>query len=127
MMLCGTLMLGMVIFSVIIWLVEQGTWNPGRQCYARNGEAFFNGCSPFESVVVGFWWSLTTMTTVGYGDTFPLTPLGKLIGGIAMLAGIFCVALPTGILCAEFSRLYEERSKAPLSAQQVDITEEIQM
>jgi hypothetical protein len=110
-MLCGTLMLGMVIFSVIMWLLEQGTWNPGKQCYSRTGEVFFNGCSPFESVPFGFWWSLTTMTTVGYGDTFPLTPLGRVVGGIAMLAGIFCVALPTGILCAEFSKLYEEKRK----------------
>merc|ERR1719265_1790392 len=50
------------------------------------------------------------MTTVGYGDAFPVTSLGRGIGGIAMLAGIFCVALPTGILCTEFSKLYEERA-----------------
>lgn len=126
-MLCGTLMFGMVFFSVIMWLVERGTWNPKAQCYSRPGEAFFNGCSPFQSVPFGFWWSLTTMTTVGYGDTFPLTPLGRVIGALAMLAGIFCVALPTGILCAEFSRLYEEKAKHFEVPKGHGLTEELQM
>merc|ERR1712196_149189 len=49
------------------------------------------------------------MTTVGYGDAFPITTIGKCIAGVAMLAGIFCVALPTGILGTEFSKLFQER------------------
>lgn len=123
-LLCGTLILGTVIFSVAMWIVERGEWNPIMQCYAREGEVFFNGCSPFESVPVGFWWAITTMTTVGYGDAFPITSVGKLIGGVAMLAGIFCVALPTGILCTEFSKLYEERRQCSKEAQ---ITTDLQM
>jgi len=123
-LLCGTLVLGTVIFSVLMWTVERGTWNPIRQCYARADEVFFNGCSPFESVPVGFWWAITTMTTVGYGDAFPVTPLGRVIGGIAMLAGIFCVALPTGILCTEFSKLYEERANV---CKETKLTSELQM
>jgi len=126
-LLCGTLMLGMVIFSVLMWVVERGTWNAAQQCYSRADEVFFNGCSPFQSVVVGFWWSLTTMTTVGYGDTFPLTPIGKVISGLAMLAGIFCVALPTGILCAEFNKLYEEKRREGQVAKDPSITEELGM
>merc|ERR1719326_2788737 len=83
-LLCGTLILGTVIFAVLMWIVERGAWNSSLQCYARPNEVFYSGCSPFESVPVGFWWAITTMTTVGYGDTFPITPLGKVIGGIAM-------------------------------------------
>lgn len=107
-LLCGTLILGTLFFSTVMHMIERGEWDTTKQCFSRPGEAFFNGCSPFESVPLGFWWAITTMTTVGYGDTFPVTPLGKLIGGIAMLAGIFCVALPTGILCTEFSKLFTE-------------------
>jgi len=123
-MLCGTLILGTIIFSVAMWITERGTWNAEKQCYARANEVFYNGCSPFESVPVGFWWAITTMTTVGYGDAFPITPHGKVIGGIAMLAGIFCVALPTGILCTEFSKLYEEKRN---SSKETQITSELQM
>lgn len=111
-MLIATLVLGMVFFATIMWIIERGLWDANLQCYARPGEITYNGCSPFDSVPAGFWWGITTMTTVGYGDTFPVSPWGRVIGGIAMLAGIFCVALPTGILCTEFSQLYHERSTA---------------
>lgn len=123
-LLCGTLILGTVIFSVLMWIVERGIWDASRQCYSRPGEVSFNGCSPFESVPVGFWWAITTMTTVGYGDTFPISPLGRAIAGVAMLAGIFCVALPTGILCTEFSKLYEERANM---CKETKLTEELRM
>merc|ERR1719321_373247 len=115
---------GVLVFSVLMWIFERGVWDSSKQCYARHGEVFFNGCSPFESVPVGFWWAITTMTTVGYGDAFPVTPLGRVIGGIAMLAGIFCVALPTGILCTEFSKLYEERANV---CKETKLTSELQM
>jgi len=123
-MLFVSLILGTVVFSVLMWVVERGTWSAATQCYSRKNEVTYNGCSPFESVPVGFWWAMTTMTTVGYGDTFPVSPLGRVVGAIAMLAGIFCVALPTGILCAEFSKLYEERHTV---RKEVAITAELQM
>jgi len=110
-LLCGTLILGTLLFSVLMWMFERGSWDSTKQCFSRPGEVFFNGCSPFENVPYGFWWAITTMTTVGYGDTFPITPTGKLIAGFAMLAGIFCVALPTGILCTEFSKLFADHSR----------------
>lgn len=110
-LLCCTMVVGCVFFSAVMWTIERGEWEPGQQCFARPPtEPFMNGCSPFESVPVAFWWSITTMTTVGYGDTFPVTPLGRVVAGVAMLAGIFCVALPTGILCTEFAKLYDEQN-----------------
>jgi len=123
-MLFGTLILGTVFFSVFLWTTERGSWNASLQCYARSDEVNYNGCSPFASVPLSFWWAATTMTTVGYGDAFPVTPIGRCIGGLAMLAGIFCVALPTGVLCAEFTKLYEERSHCQ---KEFRITAELQM
>ncbi|MEO6248179.1 MAG: ion transporter [Sphingomicrobium sp.] len=57
----------------------------------------------FGSIPRAFWWSVVTLTTVGYGDIYPVTPLGKFFASIVAIAGIGLIALPTGILAAAFS------------------------
>ncbi|MEO7379509.1 MAG: ion transporter [Sphingomicrobium sp.] len=57
----------------------------------------------FGSIPRAFWWSVVTLTTVGYGDVYPVTPLGKLFASMVAIAGIGLIALPTGILAAAFS------------------------
>lgn len=57
----------------------------------------------FGSILRSMWWSVVTLTTVGYGDVFPITPLGKFFAGLTALAGIGMIAMPTGILAACFS------------------------
>ena len=56
----------------------------------------------FPNVLSCIWWSIVTLTTVGYGDVFPVTGMGRLIGGIIAFLGIGLVALPTGIISAGF-------------------------
>ena len=56
----------------------------------------------FASIGDAFWWSIATLTTVGYGDVYPVTGLGKLLSGIIALIGIGFVALPTGIISSAF-------------------------
>jgi len=48
------------------------------------------------------WWAVTTLTTVGYGAMYPMTPWGKLFAGVISILGIGMFALPTGILGAGF-------------------------
>lgn len=57
----------------------------------------------FGSILRSMWWSVVTLTTVGYGDVFPFTPLGKVCAAVTALAGIGMIAMPTGILAAAFS------------------------
>ena len=57
----------------------------------------------FSSIPATMWWGVTAMTTVGYGDIHPITPLGKFLGGIAAIVGIGVFALPTGILVSGFN------------------------
>lgn len=52
----------------------------------------------FSSIIEAFWWSLGTLTTVGYQDAYPITPLGKFLSALIGLIGIGFVALPTGII-----------------------------
>merc|ERR1719159_159088 len=75
-------------------------------CYVRLGDragVLAGLCSPFQSIPEASWWAITTMTTVGYGDTYPITNWGRFIGGLTMIIGILCVALPTTVLGVQFS------------------------
>merc|ERR1719235_1445716 len=96
----------LIIFSTMIFLVERGTWDESSACYVRLGDrtGSLDGlCSPFQSIPEASWWAITTMTTVGYGDTFPITSGGRVVGGLTMVIGILCVALPTTVLGVQFS------------------------
>lgn len=56
----------------------------------------------FSSIPEAMWWTVTTLTTVGYGDAVPVTSLGKVFGIIVMFIGIAMFAVPTGILVSAF-------------------------
>lgn len=56
----------------------------------------------FPNIPSALWWGVVTLTSVGYGDTFPITPLGKFFGGITAFLGVAMFALPTGIFAAGF-------------------------
>ena len=56
----------------------------------------------FSSIPETMWWAVATLTTVGYGDMYPITPWGKLFAGVIAILGIGMFALPTGILGAGF-------------------------
>ena len=56
----------------------------------------------FDSILTGIYWAMTTITTTGYGDLVPITPLGRLIGFFVMVLSIAIVAIPAGIFSAGF-------------------------
>ena len=57
----------------------------------------------FGSIPETMWWSIATLTTVGYGDATPITPLGRIFGAITMILGIGMLALPTGVIATGFA------------------------
>ena len=57
----------------------------------------------FSSISSSLWWGICTLTTVGYGDVVPITPLGKILGGFITMLGIGLIALPTGILASGYT------------------------
>ncbi len=57
----------------------------------------------FGSIPRSLWWAVITMTTIGYGDVYPITSVGKVIASLVAVAGIGLIAMPTGILAAAFS------------------------
>jgi voltage-gated potassium channel len=85
----------LVIISTIMFYVERGN-QPGK----------------FTSIPDTMWWGIATITTVGYGDMVPATPLGRFLGGLFAIAGVGLLALPAGILSSGFFELlHSPRSK----------------
>ncbi len=66
----------------------------------------------FDSIPSTMWWGIITMTTVGYGDMYPVTPLGKILGGIIAFMGVGLFSLPAGILGAGLLEEIRNNKKA---------------
>ncbi len=63
----------------------------------------------FASIPHSLWWAISTMATVGSGDIAPITPIGRIVGGIAMVFGIAMFAVPAGILASGFAEELRKR------------------
>ncbi len=84
---------GMLIWSSIMLYLVEGGMQP----------------EAFGSIPRAMWWSVATLTTVGYGDVFPVTPIGRILAGTTALIGVGIIAMPTGILAAAFSEAVQKR------------------
>ena len=63
------------------------------------------------SGILGFWWAIVAFTTVGYGDIYPITPLGRLLSSLISLIGIAMIAIPTGIISSAFMNMMLDKRK----------------
>uniref|UniRef100_A0A8D0G9L9 Delayed-rectifier potassium channel regulatory subunit KCNS3 n=1 Tax=Sphenodon punctatus TaxID=8508 RepID=A0A8D0G9L9_SPHPU len=86
------LAVGISIFSVLVYSVEKD-----------------DEMTELQSIPICWWWATISMTTVGYGDTFPVTLAGKLIGTVCIICGILVVALPITIIFNKFSKYYQKQ------------------
>lgn len=65
----------------------------------------------FTSIPASMWWAVVTLTTVGYGDVTPITPLGRFLGAIITVLGVGLAALPAGILANGLANELEQRKQ----------------
>ena len=65
----------------------------------------------FSNIGDGLWWSIVSFTTVGYGDIYPITPLGRILSSMISLVGIAMIALPTGIISSAFMTAMQRKNK----------------
>ena len=65
----------------------------------------------FANIGDGFWWAVVTFTTVGYGDVYPVTALGRLLSGVICMVGIAMIAIPTGLISSAFMSLIQEKKR----------------
>lgn len=82
------------LFAVLIICIIAGTL-----MHLVEGKA-----SGFDNIPLSIYWCIVTLTTVGFGDIAPVTPLGRLIASVIMITGYGIIAVPTGIVSAEFSK-----------------------
>ena len=82
----------MLVFSTLIFYAE------------RKGPMMES--DTFPTIPIGFWWSIITMTTVGYGDISPKSALGYCIGAICALCGVLLLALTIPVLSNNFALFY---------------------
>lgn len=67
----------------------------------------------FSSIPASMWWAVVTLTTVGYGDIAPVTPLGKVFAGLLAVVGVAMFAVPAGILASGFAQQAERAHARP--------------
>ena len=88
-----------------------------------------NPDNDFNSIILGLWWALVTMTTVGYGDMVPKTYLGMFVGTLCALGGVLTVALPVPVIVSNFAMYYshtQARAKLPKKRRRVVNVEPLQ-
>ena len=91
------------IFSVLILLVFSSSL-----MYFVEREA---QPDKFSSIPAAMWWGIASLTTIGYGDMYPITALGKILGGLIALLGIGLFALPAGILASGFAGEIQKKNQ----------------
>jgi len=72
-------------------------------CYAEEADN-----PAFSSMLESLWWGTTALTTVGYGDIYPITPTGKVLGSIAAFIGVGLFGMPAAILSSGFEEMWRE-------------------
>lgn len=66
----------------------------------------------FNSILASMWWGTETLTTVGYGDIYPETPFGKVLGSVVAFAGVGLFGLPAGIISSGFAEIFSKGNDA---------------
>jgi voltage-gated potassium channel len=87
-------------FGLILGLVGIAILISGSLLYWAEAEA---QPEKFGSIPRALWWAIVTLTTVGYGDAYPVTALGRFLGGVIAIIGVSLIALPTGLFASSFT------------------------
>lgn len=115
-MLLLFIILVLIVSSAVMFNLERGIWNSDTREWRRLDGTY----SPFQSIPHGFYWSIATLSTVGYGDIVPVTSksisvspepvfvaLGRIFAGLTMFVSIMVIAMPTSILGSNFIAEYQ--------------------
>jgi len=91
-----------VVFSALIYTCESASRTSGDNLRSDGS------VSPFTSIPASFYWAVTTLTTVGYGDQYPVEPWGKFIACLTMVIGLFLFISPMAVMLSAFQASYRD-------------------
>ncbi|XP_067090802.1 potassium voltage-gated channel subfamily C member 1b isoform X2 [Osmerus mordax] len=92
------LALGVLIFATMIYYAERIGASPNDPRASEH--------THFKNIPIGFWWAVVTMTTLGYGDMYPQTWSGMLVGALCALSGVLTIAMPVPVIVNNFGMYY---------------------
>uniref|UniRef100_A0A8C8BQH5 BTB domain-containing protein n=1 Tax=Oncorhynchus tshawytscha TaxID=74940 RepID=A0A8C8BQH5_ONCTS len=92
------LALGVLIFATMIYYAERMGADPTDPRASDH--------THFKNIPIGFWWAVVTMTTLGYGDMYPQTWSGMLVGALCALSGVLTIAMPVPVIVNNFGMYY---------------------
>ncbi|XP_031725743.1 voltage-gated potassium channel KCNC2 isoform X1 [Anarrhichthys ocellatus] len=92
------LALGVLIFATMIYYAERIGAKPNDPTGSNH--------TKFKNIPIGFWWAVVTMTTLGYGDMYPETWSGMVVGALCALSGVLTIAMPVPVIVNNFGMYY---------------------
>mmetsp|Transcript_32623 Transcript_32623/g.89298 ORF Transcript_32623/g.89298 Transcript_32623/m.89298 type:complete len:448 (+) Transcript_32623:100-1443(+) len=107
MILLTSILVTMLLFGSLVSAFERGTWVESRRQYLRADAS----SSPFLSIPHCMYWCMTSMTTVGYGDMYPVTAAGQIVAMVAMVSGIVVLSVPITVIGANFDEETREQHR----------------
>ena len=129
--LAFSVMLATIILSSIMYLFEGDIGNKAAATYNSTQQLLDDsGYSPeahlycFGTIPRCFWWSFITMTTVGYGDCYPITVLGKMLAMTTAVLGVLILALPITVVGSNFQKMVEMYDEESSTMREFDASED---
>ncbi|XP_074607218.1 shaker-related potassium channel tsha2-like [Acropora palmata] len=105
------ILVSVILFSSSIYYIEN----------EKNADQFY-------SIPASFWWTIITMTTVGYGDMAPITPLGRIVGAICAVFGVVVmVCLPSPVFISSFNEIYMQYVNTLKKNEEMDNTKKLEV
>eukprot|EP00899_Mesostigma_viride_P024492 jgi/Mesvir1/5227/Mv15355-RA.2 len=109
-MMALLLLIAVLIWSTLVYFAERGKWDAARRAYVREGES---EPSPYQDIPETFWFTIVTLTTVGYGDMAPKSIAGRIIAALAMSTAVVVLALPIAVIGGSFATQWAEYVSRP--------------
>eukprot|EP01105_Mastigella_eilhardi_P009644 TRINITY_DN2270_c0_g1_i6.p1 TRINITY_DN2270_c0_g1~~TRINITY_DN2270_c0_g1_i6.p1 ORF type:complete len:367 (+),score=69.60 TRINITY_DN2270_c0_g1_i6:716-1816(+) len=105
-LLLALLFIELTLFSTFIFFAEcQGCkFDTARRVWVYDAAHGGPRDSPFQSIPGAYWWCISTVSSVGYGDAFPVTAWGKVVASLAMVIGVVTLAYPVGVYSSNYVR-----------------------